>query len=343
MNQPTVSIIVPVYNVEPYVEDCIRSVMRQTYDGPIECIIVDDCGTDDSIAVVERLISEYNGPISFNVLHHEHNRGLSAARNTGMDAAIGDYLFFLDSDDELTKDCIEKLMAPVEGKQYDIVSSNFLHVDEKGQEILGERKYDEIVIEGTSLLPALNQQKWTISAWNKLYLSGFIRSNQLRFKEGLIFEDVLWSFQIASLATSLCVVKDTTYIYKIRPGNITSTNRKESYVPNYHVIFQEMNDFTEHNHVNSTDVFYYMNLYFLRVISHFTDSSSKYVSVYHSLRPYIKTQLTTIIHANRFHIKGIFRDLHYLMPCFFAPYWQYFVFVKIRSSIIKLVGVIKSI
>ena len=124
MNQPSVSIIIPVYNVEPYVEDCIRSVIRQTYGGKMECIVVDDCGTDNSMDVVERVIGEYNGPIPFRILHHEHNRGLSAARNTGMDAATGDYLFFLDSDDELTDDCIEKLTEPLVKEWYDVVIGN---------------------------------------------------------------------------------------------------------------------------------------------------------------------------------------------------------------------------
>ena len=87
------SIIIPVYNVEPYIEDCLRSVMRQTYQGAMECLIVDDCGTDDSMAIAERTIATYEGPIVFQVLHHERNRGLSAARNTGTLAAKGDYLY----------------------------------------------------------------------------------------------------------------------------------------------------------------------------------------------------------------------------------------------------------
>ena len=68
-----ISIIIPVYNVEPYVEDCIRSVMRQTYDGPMECIIVDDCGSDNSMAIVKKMVTEYNGSIAFKILHHKHN------------------------------------------------------------------------------------------------------------------------------------------------------------------------------------------------------------------------------------------------------------------------------
>ena len=95
------SIIIPVYHVAPYIEDCLRSVMRQTYQGAMECLIVDDCGTDDSMAIAERTIATYEGPIVFQVLHHERNRGLSAARNTGTLAAKGDYLYYLDSDDEI--------------------------------------------------------------------------------------------------------------------------------------------------------------------------------------------------------------------------------------------------
>ena len=105
-----VSIVVPVYNVAPYIESCLKSVMGQTYAGDMECLLVDDCGSDDSMAIAERMIGAYTGPIRFQILHHEHNRGLSAARNTGTDAATGDYVLYLDSDDELTQDCIERLM-----------------------------------------------------------------------------------------------------------------------------------------------------------------------------------------------------------------------------------------
>lgn len=83
-----VSIIVPVYNVAEYIESCVRSVMTQTYDGGLECLIFDDCGTDNSIAIAQQMIENYQGSIDFKVIHHEKNRGLSAARNTGMDAAV---------------------------------------------------------------------------------------------------------------------------------------------------------------------------------------------------------------------------------------------------------------
>ena len=102
-----VSVIIPVYQVSDYVERCLLSVMNQTYQN-IECIIVDDCSTDDSVAKCDRLISTYKGPIKFQILHHERNRGLSAARNTGTDAATGEYIFYLDSDDEITDETFDK-------------------------------------------------------------------------------------------------------------------------------------------------------------------------------------------------------------------------------------------
>lgn len=93
-----VSVIIPVYQVSNYVERCLKSVMSQTYTD-IECIIVDDATKDDSIVKCERLIVEYGGPIKFRILHHEYNRGLSAARNTGTKVAEGEYLYYLDGDD----------------------------------------------------------------------------------------------------------------------------------------------------------------------------------------------------------------------------------------------------
>ena len=108
-----VSIIIPVYNVAPYIGDCLRSVMRQSYKGDVECILVDDCGLDESIVIAEQMIAEYDGPIQFKILHHDHNRGLSAARNTGTLQAKGDWIYYLDSDDEITEDCIEKMMTVV--------------------------------------------------------------------------------------------------------------------------------------------------------------------------------------------------------------------------------------
>ena len=96
-----ISIIIPVYNVELYVEECLQSVANQTMTEGIECIIVDDRGQDNSAAIAKQYIDSYKGDIRFTFIQREKNGGLSAARNTGIEAATGEYVYFLDSDDYL--------------------------------------------------------------------------------------------------------------------------------------------------------------------------------------------------------------------------------------------------
>ena len=115
-----ISVIIPVYNVAPYIAACLQSVMRQTTQAALECILVDDCGPDNSMEVVSETLKSYKGPVDFKIVRHTQNRGLSAARNTGLAAATGDYIYFLDSDDEITPDCIERLSAPLQKEPYDL-------------------------------------------------------------------------------------------------------------------------------------------------------------------------------------------------------------------------------
>ena len=100
------SIIIPVYNVEKYLESCILSVLKQSEINDTEIILVDDCGKDDSINIAKRIVKEYSVNYNIKIVFHTHNQGLSAARNTGVKNATGDYVFFLDSDDELPENTI---------------------------------------------------------------------------------------------------------------------------------------------------------------------------------------------------------------------------------------------
>ena len=175
-----ISIIIPIYNVEPCVATCLNSVVTQSYRGPLECLLVDDCGTDQSMVVVEQLISDYQGTILFRVLHHSHNRGLSAARNTGMEAATGDYIFFLDSDDVIEKNCIEALVKPLEEEKYDVVVGNIQTIgDEKKNSFLRLKLNDGEILRGKEIEETY-RNKWNMVAVNKLYRSAFIREQKLQ-------------------------------------------------------------------------------------------------------------------------------------------------------------------
>lgn len=105
------SVVIPVYNVSQYIENCLRSIFVQTYKEPLEIIIMDDCGSDNSIHLAQEAVAQ-KAPSNqiYKFLQHEKNRGLSAARNTGLKEAEGDYVYFLDSDDLITDDCFEVLL-----------------------------------------------------------------------------------------------------------------------------------------------------------------------------------------------------------------------------------------
>lgn len=213
-NYPKISIVVPLYNVEAYIVDCLQSVARQTYGGAMECIIVDDRGTDNSLALVNQFIADYKGAISFQVFRHNQNRGLSAARNTGLNAATGDYVYFLDSDDWLSCDCIHVLAKPLEKGQYDMVVGAFqIEGEDWGvpKLLLEEGEYRESVI-----LEEYCNRRFYMMACNKLCNKSFLLQSGLYFKEGIIHEDDLWSFVAATKMSSMYVVQQKTYHYLLR-------------------------------------------------------------------------------------------------------------------------------
>ena len=340
MCSPTISIIIPVYNVEPYIEACVRSVIRQTYNGNLECIVVDDCGTDHSMEIVEKMIVDYDGPIHFFVLHHTYNRGLSAARNTGMDAATGDYLFFLDSDDKLTDDGIELLTKPLKTEWVDVISGKticIINVSSSSQQSLSCHQKNNLIDIELMRRPFILQNyktKWEVVAWNKLYKTSFIRGNNLKFKEGLIHEDVLWSFQIACLALSLCVVNKNTYIYnKQREGSISCLYGKDKRIIALIDILKEMSAFVDNHHIESKELFRLFSIYFKEVTNYYSDSLFNYVSIYKSLRPLFKAPMKCILQNANYNVKSFIREFHYFLPTWIAPYWQYIIYFRLRPLI----------
>ena len=241
----TISVVMPVYNVAPYVERCLLSVMQQTRPAE-ECLIIDDASTDNSIALCERLIANYDGPTRFTILHHDHNRGLSAARNTGTDAATGAYIYYLDSDDEMTTDCLEKLAAPVEhDDSIEMVMGDY-NIDTSAMKAW---KYQLIrklgapqprFMQETPLELKSNEEirNWfyrgkvsrPVSVWNKLLRLSFVKENQLYNKEGLLYEDTLWTYCLMRCLNHAAFVHEVTYIFYRRPNSIcTGTEYHEKH------------------------------------------------------------------------------------------------------------------
>ena len=120
MQMPAVSVIVPLYNVEKYVGECLDSILAQTFTN-FEVIVVDDCSTDDSVKVVESYMPKFGGRLSISVLKKKSNGGGSIPRNRGLELSRGKYVFFLDSDDAITPTAFEELHKIAESFNADVV------------------------------------------------------------------------------------------------------------------------------------------------------------------------------------------------------------------------------
>lgn len=217
-----VSIIIPVYNVSPYIERCLQSVINQTYTD-IECILVDDCGSDNSIDLAQAFIDGYKGNIIFTILHHTKNKGLSAARNTALRHAKGKYVYFLDSDDTITTDCIESLIAKaLVYPDVDFVQGNIL--DERAS--ISSYGWHAQLPEYCNNHEKLEKYIFFMvvtSAWNKLLKTSFLTEHQLFFPEGIIHEDMYWIFFLTKHTKAVSFVNKGTYLYYINPNSIITS------------------------------------------------------------------------------------------------------------------------
>ena len=238
-----VSIIIPVYQVASCIKDCLISVMRQTYVGSMECIIVDDGSTDCSIAIAEQLILEYKGPVCFRFLHHKQNRGLSSARNTGTLHAKGEFLYYLDADDEIAENCIEILMRKIEElPELELVQGNALWQYSSHKSIIQIKHILlPLTVTNKEVRKCFCQYKqMKINVWNKLIRRDLIIQNNIFCREGLLFEDLLWSFNLLKVLRKVSFVSEVTYFHKVRLNSIMTGTDKRTKIISYCAIYYEM-------------------------------------------------------------------------------------------------------
>lgn len=224
MNEYDISVVVPIYNVESFIQRCLKSVMAQEVDNlRMECILVDDSSPDNSMKIAQQVLDDYHGNITFKVLHHERNRGLSAARNTGIMAAQGDYIFFLDSDDWLTPKSLSKMYAvlsdypdcPLVIGQH-LNSSNTSPNYAKIGFLSDDQEIKQMFLE--DIIP--------IYAWNKLVKRQLLIDFSVFFVEGYIYEDVWWSYRLFNLVETVYLLPELVYIYETNPTSIMATRKK---------------------------------------------------------------------------------------------------------------------
>lgn len=229
VENPLVSIIVPLYKVEAYIGRCLNSIAEQTYPN-IECILVDDASPDQSLAIAEDFLKKSG--LNFKILKQPINKGLSEARNSGTKNATGKYLYFLDSDDEITPTAIENLVNLAEQTLAEITVGQNLVIRESGekQNVFKVQAEQESIAGNMEIFKSFIHGIYPVMACDKLLLRDFLLKNQLFFEPGLLSEDELWSFQCALKLQKIAFWKgEDTYLYYFRDGSIIKSKGKKHF------------------------------------------------------------------------------------------------------------------
>ena len=230
------SIIIPVYNVEKYLEECLESVLNQSYTD-YEIICVEDVSTDDSYGILCEYARKHD---KIRMVQNTENRGLSYSRNVGLEIADGEYVWFVDSDDYIASDALESIAKKLCEEKVDVLNINY-------EEVADISLSDEWKLkEGVHLKELQNiqtGQQWfcenvknrtmVVMACSKVFRKEFLIENNLKFYEGLLHEDVLFFVQMLIPAQRVVNLEKTLYMYRQRGKSITKTiseKRLDSYI-----------------------------------------------------------------------------------------------------------------
>lgn len=242
------SLIIPIYNVEKYIEQCLTSILEQSYKN-LEIILVNDGTKDNSMKVIEKYLSDSR----IKVINKE-NGGLSSARNAGLEIATGEYISFVDSDDWLDKDLYKMLCSKIENE--DIILFEYLSIsDTQESEELELRKRNHLKkqkeIFGDEEERFFKKVSW--SCWTKLYRREFIERNSFRFIEGIIYEDINWEIETIYFAKKIKYIPFLGYYYRIsRKDSIMNSKKGELHRKSCKIIKEEIENFLNNNQYNMT-------------------------------------------------------------------------------------------
>lgn len=228
MTLPLVSIVLPVYNVSPYLETALDSILNQTYSN-YEVIAVNDGSTDNSKIILEN----YQKQFTHMEIINQKNSGLSVARNVGTSHSVGKYIYYFDPDDILQPNLIEKAVEMMENGHLDIIQFDvetfFDGVSYDPNRIL--YSYKDISNSGIYLiddfLNKIKASSFRAPVWQFMYRKSFLEEKQLKFEPSILWEDLLFSPIAVCSANKIGILKEKLYCYRIRQGSITNSKKND--------------------------------------------------------------------------------------------------------------------
>lgn len=228
---PLVTISIPLYKCEDFLKACLDSVRLQTY-AHIEVTLINDQTPDNSVQIAEEFIQKHQLE-NWRIIHLAKNSGLSVVRNKGIDTALGKYIFFVDSDDQILPSTIEKMVAIAEKDSLDMVVGNVETIDAESGEvknIFNITAKENIVKGNLSVLKSFVNRDYPVTSWNKLIRLDFIKENQLYFRNDLFAEDALHSFEVALKLESVGFLFLKTYKYFLHTSSIIHNRKRKNFL-----------------------------------------------------------------------------------------------------------------
>lgn len=220
-----VTIAMPVYQVGRDIERAIASALNQTFES-IEFLIIDDKGTDDSMDILRRFIANHPRGKHVRIIDHGVNQGTGATKNSAIREAQGRYLYFMDSDDVITPDCIELLYRAITTNPVDFVAASFRKVSPDGKIEIAVTQLPDVTRREEYALAKYRKGKecsFYIMTWNKLFDIDFLRDNHIACIPHHLNEDVWFSFQLYYRTASFTFLSNVTYDWYVRANSTTNT------------------------------------------------------------------------------------------------------------------------
>lgn len=229
---PSISIIIPLYKVEDYIEDCLHSIMMQDYEGKIECILIDDCSPDKSLTVAQQFSEKHkNDRVDFRFYRQDRNRKQSAARNKGLELARNELILYIDADDWILPSTLSKMTSLLDKyPQSQMVQAGittekpeeapwFAWLESKTWNKDIEYTEDRQWIIDTC---AARRKMIPMSPVNKLFRRSFLIDNKITFAEGFYHEDEVWLTLLSKYLTNVAFLHEDTYLYRINVNSTTN-------------------------------------------------------------------------------------------------------------------------
>ena len=232
MNNPKISVIIPIFNVEEYLEDTLNCLLNQTIIEDMEILMIDDGSTDNSRYIIEKYALDYDNFHAF----HQENQGPSKSRNLGISLAKGEYIQFLDSDDYISPDGYESLYELAKRNDSDIASSVMVRLKRYNVKdsyffIEGYKNIDKTM--DSVNLNDYPELIWDTFSTNKLFKKEFILKNNLKFNHTGYYEDVPFGLESLMLAEKISILKDVFYFWRIRENSNLSITQQYSNIDNF--------------------------------------------------------------------------------------------------------------